>query len=385
MSGIEKYRWVDAIRGYAILLVMLIHSSHHFFSSVYAKIITNSGDMGVQLFFVMSSFTLFNSFSKRMNDDRVQVNRNFFIRRFFRIAPYYYVAGLIYILYDFLVLHKKINFIYVISNYTFTNGIYLPAINTIPPGGWSVGIEMLFYLTIPLLFKYITSLKKAIYFLLLSILFSYVLHFLLELYITGYTNRNWTVMSGWSFYFWLPNQFPIFIYGIILYFIYKEVKISARAGKIILGASFVLFLSLSFFIFLFGYPQYFIKREYVFGFIFLCFATGLYATQHKFLINQYATKIGLVSFSMYLNHFIVLYFLDFVYHKLISYFKVKFHIAEIYVNNDLVFILCYLITVTITFYFSRLTYKYIEAKGIDMGNILINRLNKTALQSSIIK
>lgn len=88
-----------------------------------------------------------------MNEEYKYIKRSFFIRRFFRIAPYYYIAGIMYVLYALFVEKNQVNFLYVLSNFTFTNGIYLPAISYIPPGGWSVGVEMLFYLFLPILFK----------------------------------------------------------------------------------------------------------------------------------------------------------------------------------------------------------------------------------------
>lgn len=77
-----------------------------------------------------------------------------------------------YILFEVFVRKNSINFSYIVSNFTFTVGLYLPAINCIPPGGWSVGIEMLFYLTLPILIKYINSLNKAILFLFVFIIIS---------------------------------------------------------------------------------------------------------------------------------------------------------------------------------------------------------------------
>lgn len=117
----EKYNWINALRGYAILLVILIHSSQAFKVSDFSKIICDKGDLGVQLFFILSSFTLFNSYSRRKFQDGLDVNRNFFIRRFFRIAPYYYIAGIIYVFYYYFFKNNPINVYNFIANFTFTN------------------------------------------------------------------------------------------------------------------------------------------------------------------------------------------------------------------------------------------------------------------------
>jgi peptidoglycan/LPS O-acetylase OafA/YrhL len=157
-TEIEKYGWVNALRGYAILLVVFVHAGQHYAMFNHMQVLTHVGDLGVQLFFILSSFTLFNSYSKRRMYEDGFVKRGFFIRRFFRIAPYYYFAGLLYVAYAVLVSHESINAAGLVASFTFTNGLYLPAINYLPPGGWSVGVEMLFYVTIPVLFKYLDTL-----------------------------------------------------------------------------------------------------------------------------------------------------------------------------------------------------------------------------------
>ena len=106
----EKYNWVSALRGYAVLLVLLIHASQYLSTSNFTKNICNNGDLGVQFFFILSSFTLFTSYSKRKLVEGEFVNRNFFIRRFFRIAPYYYIAGSVYIIYQLFILDVPVEY-----------------------------------------------------------------------------------------------------------------------------------------------------------------------------------------------------------------------------------------------------------------------------------
>jgi peptidoglycan/LPS O-acetylase OafA/YrhL len=316
----EKYNWINALRGYAILLVILIHSSQAIKVSDFGKIICNTGDLGVQLFFILSSLTLFNSYSKRRLQEGQGVNRNFFMRRFFRIAPYYYIAGLIYVFYYFFVKNNPINGYNLIANFTFTNGIYLPGINGIPPGGWSIGVEMLFYLLIPILFKYIDSFGKSILLFVLTMLFSIMINHYLLSYTTLFLNLIWGEINPWSLYFWLPNQLPIFILGIILYYINKNIVFSFKLGQMVLILSIMLFISLSFFKFSLVYPFYFIKREYAYGLIFVLFAIGTYTTENKIIINSFVQEIGIVSFSMYLNHFLIVIVLGFIYNGMCKIF-----------------------------------------------------------------
>jgi peptidoglycan/LPS O-acetylase OafA/YrhL len=369
----EKYAWVNALRGYAILLVVLIHSSQHFSVSSYLKVITDDGYLGVQLFFIMSSFTLFNSYAKRKIENERNLKTKFFIRRYFRIAPYYYLAGIIYILYRLFAENQTINVNNVIANYTFLNGVYLPGINYIPPGGWSVGVEMLFYLFIPILFRYIDSLRKAVLLFFVSMFISIIINQYFIDYTSYYISLIWDDVSNWAFYQWLPYQFPVFVLGIILYFFKKNFVLSIKNGQIILILSIVTYFLFSIFNLNNVSPFYLIPNEYIYGLIFVCFAIGVYTTSNKLILNSFVQKLGVVSFSVYLNHFMVLNILGRLYSGFCKFLVVHLHLPDVILRNDLVFLISYIFVVYISFIISKQTYKHFEIKGIKLGNKLIDK------------
>lgn len=94
----KKLDYIDALRGLAILGVIMVHTNQYGRSigpNIFAKI-TAMGERGVQLFYLASAFTLFLSFKNRSRKEIFPI-RNFFIRRFFRIAPMYYMGIFYYI------------------------------------------------------------------------------------------------------------------------------------------------------------------------------------------------------------------------------------------------------------------------------------------------
>lgn len=366
----KKYEWVNALRGYSILLVILIHTSLFFYSSPFVHHIAMSGDMGVQLFFIMSSFTLFNSYSKRKQTEVEKVKRNFYIRRFFRIAPYYYIAAIIYTLVAIFIKKEHISILGLLSNITFTNGLYLPGINYIPPGGWSIGVEMLFYLTVPALYNKITSLKKAVLALIISITISNIVNFFSKIVVLDILHKDWAQLRGWELYFWFPNQFPIFIFGIVLFFIFKNMTVTPRAGLVLICTSIFCFFYLAFFKFESDYPMYFFQREYVYPLIFIMFSVGLYSTKSTILSPRFLQNIGTVSFSMYLNHFLVLLFVTKLTNKLFKFLS-SFNINESLIKNDILFVLLYIFIVFITYKISCITFKFVEKRGIQFGEKII--------------
>jgi peptidoglycan/LPS O-acetylase OafA/YrhL len=97
VSAVEKLDYIDVLRGIAILMVMLVHTSQAVNGvSQLVGDIARSGQMGVQLFFVASAYTL--CFSRIRRAEEKQLLFSFWIRRFFRIAPLYYVAAIAYFL-----------------------------------------------------------------------------------------------------------------------------------------------------------------------------------------------------------------------------------------------------------------------------------------------
>lgn len=94
---IGNYKYIDALRGIAILMVVAVHVSQSNSLKIddLTRSILNNGSKGVQLFFIVSAFTLFMSFNNRYDKESTPI-LNYSIRRFFRIAPMYYLALIFY-------------------------------------------------------------------------------------------------------------------------------------------------------------------------------------------------------------------------------------------------------------------------------------------------
>src|SRR6187551_2602544 len=91
----QNLEFVDALRGVAILMVIITHVSPA--TPDVSGLMSNLcsyGRMGVQLFFVLSAFTLCLTYANRTNDP-YSVSK-FYIRRYLRISPMYYCGILFY-------------------------------------------------------------------------------------------------------------------------------------------------------------------------------------------------------------------------------------------------------------------------------------------------
>src|SRR2546425_10397928 len=95
---------IDGLRGIAVLMVLAVHTSQRVgnvavgsFNSTTVEQFINAGARGVQLFFLLSAFTLFRS-SKIKFDREMSPRRNFYIRRAFRILPLWWLITALYTL-----------------------------------------------------------------------------------------------------------------------------------------------------------------------------------------------------------------------------------------------------------------------------------------------
>ena len=110
------------------------------------------GLRGVQLFFIVSGLTLMMNYAGKPFHPL-----NFAARRFFRIAPMFYLGALLYLLLSHA---TTLSFptaaatpIDIAVTFLFLHGWLPSAINTVVPGGWSIAAEAMFYLLFPALLR----------------------------------------------------------------------------------------------------------------------------------------------------------------------------------------------------------------------------------------
>lgn len=357
-TEIKKYDYIDALRGIAVLGTLMVHCSvqgRHDFPEVIEKF-TTAGKSGVQLFFVMSALTLFLSMNKRKSEEK-RPTLNFFIRRFFRIAPLFYVASVFALLEPTVAgrewLTELSTWPYILANFTFINS-FNPQwlVYTIVEGGWSVAIEMLFYVLLPFIFLWVKSLRQALYFLAMSILLMILFTYFAEG--LRFTNDE----SIWQTYLYdaFPAQLPIFALGIVLYFIITTTK-----EAIILSELTLPLLCLGAILVAHGIYNL-LPGHFIISIGFVLLALGLSYNALRIFVNPVTMFIGKISFSMYLVHYPMIHLM----HKL--------GLIDIIDKQLINFGLRYIILVVLATIGSYITYKLIEVPGQNLGKALIQRL-----------
>jgi exopolysaccharide production protein ExoZ len=355
-SSARHFGYIDALRGYAILMVIAVHVSQAFpdLPNSLTKVL-NQGARGVQLFFVTSALTLSMSWVAR-NESAA----DFYTRRLFRIAPMFWIAIVL-----FLWLNGTGSSIYapdgigtrhIVMTALLVHGFWFDTITSVVPGGWSVADEVIFYALFPLV---VPSLLKAswrslLIFAIAVLIFGTQLSRALESfsYLLPETTQR---VAGIYFSLWFPRQLPCFVFGIMLFKFSTEcltvrTPLAKWAG--------LLAIALMLLIPLLADVKYALPLGLTttYAIAFSLFAGSLMYWRHCPLVSRPIIWVGKVSYSAYFVHFAVLHYLP------------PFRPTEWPTVNV---VLLYAMATGATVFISSLTYLMIETPMIRLGSVLI--------------
>ena len=289
----------DFLRGLAIIAVIATHVVQSFPSGI--NLIDTAfqfGRYGVQLFYFVSALTMCHMWKLREGED--SPIKKFYIRRVLRIAPLFWLAIPVYLLINGLkptyFAPNGISLHQVLLTITFLHGFWPDSINSVVPGGWSIAVEMTFYLLFPVLILTIKgrshiylALAFAIYFLYTFFLRDFLVYYLTQIYQTN----NPELIHDFLFLNFI-NQVPIFLIGCCLFFL------SNNQLK-----NYSLFFLLWLFV---SWAGKFYFKEEGFGFVLMYILIAI----STFLIVKFncsffiLEKLGKYSYSIYLFHFLIL-------------------------------------------------------------------------------
>jgi peptidoglycan/LPS O-acetylase OafA/YrhL len=306
----QNLAYVDHLRGIAILMVIAVHAAQAVPNLSGALIIlARYGQMGVQLFFVVSAYTLCRSHMSRMNE--ANSTTKFYIRRLFRIAPLYYLAIALYWLIDTVVsgfdrgpTPGSYTLLNIAANILFTHGFVPSANNVIVPGGWSIGTEMAFYAVFPILISLCLTVysrhgARAIWILVaVAIVLSSAASITCAHFFRAPLEDN-------SFlYFNLLVQAPVFMLGIAAFFQYRESRMAIAAPRLSMLA-FVILTLIAKMLMHQNTNVAIAILPVVSGASFVFLLDACRATQRSW---RMLARIGQVSYSMYIFHFLFVWY-----------------------------------------------------------------------------
>ena len=267
------------------------------------------------------------------------------LRRFFRIAPLFYILIIFTYFYnpagftfDWKSILANVLFIFnLFPGHSYQTSLVL--------AGWTIGVEVIFYILFPFVFKRVDNIYKAIVFCIFSIILAHVFLAIIPILVNDWKNYNmYSIIS----------RLPIFTFGIIAYFILKhteKIQEKKSIGTLLVTLSALLFYSIS------ENKTPFFNNYYWIGVMFLFLVIGLSLHPISLFVNAKTAWLGKISYSTYLIHSPIVALLFPVYTEIQSYGF----------GRVLTFSSCLILTVGIVIPLAALTYRLIENPANNYG------------------
>lgn len=362
------------LRGIAALAVVLFHIVHLAGIQVPPGFYFIESDFGTApfLFFVLSAFSLMYSTEHTMH--RPDWAREYLVKRFFRIAPLFY--SVLALMVALMVRHAIISHSplpaasTVFLNMTFLFGFFPELEVGLVQAGWTVGVEMVFYVLFPVLLMTLKTGRQALLFFLAAVLVGYAARAELHgFYLEAAPQSRW----DWASFAFLPNLY-FFAAGILAFRFEQEQKKRGRPLHVL-----VPLVALSSIAVLLHFepgpalinPGPFSQITMAIGFGALCVWQS--AKPNRWFANRLFEYLGERSFSIYLLHPLVIY----VSRSWVAglYAALAAHIGAY------AYFACAVLVVAEVLVLAEMSYRAIEVPGIRLGHRLIDAMRGKAAQA----
>ncbi|RYZ16622.1 MAG: acyltransferase [Myxococcaceae bacterium] len=357
---LERLDFLDALRGLAAAYVVVYHMvampQPAMSTPVWADKFAHSGGNGVVMFFLVSAFSLCYTMPLREADPKPLAS--FYLHRFFRIAPLFYVFLLLTLVRDLLLFDASHSPTSVLASMAFVFNLIPGWQEGIVWASWTIGIEMLFYAVFPLVHRRVGGPADAIAFFFLSVLAWMAFQLILEYLVIP---AEWKASINQWF---ALKHFPTFALGMVVYFLFMRMRdVRARpqgdtpglGGMLIACGIFVYCAMLQ------GWLPAIFGTAYGWnGIACALLALGLAARPTAILVNRVTLYLGKVSYSLYLVHPTVVFLLMPVYRRIHAQSG----------SLSLSFLLCLLLTFAVCLPLASLAYAFVEKPGIRYGRRL---------------
>lgn len=378
-SDPSHFAYIDSMRGLAFLAVLALHTALDVGDFPGHKVLLNGG-YGVQLFFLISAVTLCLSMASRERVDKYPVV-NFYVRRLFRIAPMFWLAIIFYwsfpavmpALWVARAAPLGIRPVYFILTAAFLHGWHPYTFNSIVPGGWSIAVEMNFYLLFPMIYRVLgRSLRRSVVAVLLCIPYSmgiwHSFQFIHTHFFSEVPFENWIFFQGLS----LPTQLPVFLLGFLAYHLIRNVHVSHLANRPFWAWGVVCFCVMILLSLFRGHGSGFIPDYLLVAMALVLLIVASSGQRVRLIVNPFICYIGKTSYSCYLVHFAALG---------IALNLLGVHLTESSpcidtgqgAGNIIEFVELFAISLTLTLFISTITLRYVEKPCIALGRKLLLR------------
>lgn len=358
---------LHGLRAFAALTVVLFHL-HHItglrLPSALSFVETHFG-LGVQLFFVLSTFSLFYSTAHTVS--REGWAERYLIKRYFRIAPLFYFMLIAWIIL-FSLREVDLKFSDILLNILLVFNFVPGKHESIVQAGWTVGVEVVMYALLPLLFLTIRNLSHALLFTCIAIVISLVVS--QQLSLAG------GVLQGYS-YFSFASSLGSFALGILAFKVFDLARWSGSSRqRMIYWSGLVLVVVL------FGalaFPDYNVTAGLgptavvaIWCSLFAALVCVQAISPAPLLSSSVLVFLGERSYGIYLTHPMIIFWLGPL--NIWLYSQVERFLGA------WAFVPCGALTLGAVICSSIVIYKVIERPGMRLGQMLSGRQSRSLQQ-----
>lgn len=355
MVAKDRLQFLDALRGLAAVYVVLFHVQ-----SMPAPALpvaaawlpaVQMGATGVALFFVISAFSLCYTMPRHHASGRPLLS--FYLHRFLRIAPLFYVLLMFSLFRDGRGDHPGHSWGEIAANLSFTFNLFPGWEQGIVWASWAVGVEMLFYAIFPALYLLVGKPRSA-WLLMVGLQVLVVLAWL------GWLGPR--MAASLSDYGWLRHA-PVFAMGLVAFHAFGALsRLPAQRarqwahGLNLLGVLLLLLAASAIW-----WPAAGPWQWQLSGMAYLCLLLGFSQCPPGWLVSRWTAWLGTVSYSLYLGHPIVIAVLGPVFAR----------VLEVQ-GGTLGYLLCASITLLVVLPLAALGHRFVEAPMIRLGKRLLS-------------
>jgi peptidoglycan/LPS O-acetylase OafA/YrhL len=206
---------IDGLRFLAITGVIFYHlpvALRYAWLPLFAKTWFTAGQLGVQLFFIISGFVLALPFANHAILEARPVRlKKYFFRRVTRLEPPYLIALFLMFQFHNLFAHGSELWGHLLSGILYLHWISYSYANPINPVAWSLEVEVQFYLLVPILTKVflLPRLRRRIV-LVLCVFFSMIVNTIANIAFHGHAGIFEGTLVGFLHFFLIGFLFADF-------------------------------------------------------------------------------------------------------------------------------------------------------------------------------